>query len=297
MRLGLLLPILCLVSATGLAAAPATGSPAPAAVPAKAAAPAVWIIAGLPGDAEREAKYLELVAGFRDTLGKQCGVAPADLHILFGQGNADAKLPACTRESLLAALDEVRKSAASGRPTWVFLFGHAKSNGDNAFFHVSGPDVSFKEIAARLKPTDPGPQPLAFVAATAAAGKFIPLLAVPGRAVLAASLPEADDNEPELPAQLLAALRNPSNDARKSRRITLAELFTSSKSRLAAWYEDQGYELTEFGCLDGNGDGIATRGPYKTDQAGAEAYSLPLCELPPVPVITDADGNTFELDL
>jgi hypothetical protein len=56
----------------------------------------------------------------------------------------------------------------------------------------------------------------------------------------------------------------------------LADIFTEGRKRLAAWFEENSYEPSEDACLDGNGDGIATRGPYKTDLAGAAERLLPL---------------------
>lgn len=269
---------------TELAAAPA--APAPG-----AQAPAVWIITGLSGDAARVEKYLALTTGLRDTLAKQYRIETADIHLVFGKGNVAGKLPPCTKDTLFAALDSAKQTAAGGRPVWIFFLGHAKSNGENAAFHISGADVTFKEMAARLKPEGTGAKSTTLIAAIAGSGKFVPLLAAPGRAVLAATVAEAEDNEPELPGQLLATLQNPPETALTRGAITLAELFSESKRRLEAWYEENGYELTESGCLDGNGDGIATRGPYKTDQIAAETHVLPLRQTPAPITIRAGDAN------
>lgn len=257
--------------------------------------PAVWIITGLPGEAARVEKYLGLATGLRDTLARQYRIEATDIHLVFGKGNAAGKLPPCTRETLFAALDAAKQAAAS-RPVWIFFFGHAKSNGENAVFHISGSDVTFKEIAARLKQDGPQAKPMTIIAATAASGKFISLLASPGRAVLAAAVADAEDNEPELPGQLLATLQNPPETAVKRGSISLADLFSESKIRLAAWFEENNYELTESGCLDGNGDGIATRGPYKTDQTGAETHLLPLRQTP-APITVRAGDARLEIQL
>ncbi len=274
----LLAGILCAAATAAETPAPAAGvaSGATTAAAPETAAPAVWIIAGLPGDAKRAEKYQGIVTGLRDTLSGRCRIAAGDVHALFGTGAADAGLPACNRETLFAALDAAARTAAAGRPVWIFFLGHAKSDGNNAVFHIAGPDATFTEMAARLKPAADAAAPVTILAATAASGKFVRLFAGPGRAILAADLPDAKDNEPELPAQLLAELQSPPDAAVQRGGITLAELFAGAKKRLAAWFDENGYVPTEDACLDGNGDGIATRGPYKTDQAAAEKRILPL---------------------
>jgi hypothetical protein len=238
-------------------------------------APAVWIFAGLPGDPERETRYLATVDAMKQALVANFGIPAGRVTVLFGAGQPSTYAP-CTRKNLFRELAAVCAGSAKGVPAWLFFIGHANSTKPAVFFNLPGQDVRAGEIAARLASMNRD-CPAVFWLTTAASGRFIGPLARRGRVLIAAVPPGREDNETEMPHVLAAVLAAPETaDADDNGSLSLVELAREVRRRTAAWYADEELVPTEELVLDGNGDGKARSLPCPEEETPAAASGLVL---------------------
>ena len=142
-------PLIAIVASIALLQPPA--APRPIAEPAPAprlagskadtaaAGPVVrhaLILCGHPGDAEHAALFAEIVCKLRDGLAKSAGIPPGRQYVLFGDEEPKdlpgAKGPA-TRETVAAAVAEVRKKVRPDEGLWVICLGHGHHDGRQAW--------------------------------------------------------------------------------------------------------------------------------------------------------------------
>lgn len=239
---------------------------------AETAGPQVWIFGGLSGDAERTPRYLATVKKLQDAMRQRFNVAEADLHILFDRGVAP--FPACDEASLLRELDAVKTAAATGRARWLIFIGQGASSKDDARFHLPGPDVTARQIGARLAQAAAN-SPLVILFTQAGSGAFLEALAGPNRVVVAAAPPGSEDNETEFPHLLAEVCSRPQEaDADGDGKLSIIELVRAVSTRVDAWYRERGLVITERAVIDGNGDGRADATPGSDDERYARAVGL-----------------------
>jgi hypothetical protein len=239
--------------------------------------PRVWIFAGLPGDAEREQRYLTTVETMVRALTGVCGLPADRVRVLFGSGKP-SRYSACDRKNLFAELERVRRLSSSGEPVWLVFVGHANSTKSGVFLNLDGRDLGADELADRLARMDHD-CPALLLFTTAASGHFIAPLRRRNRAVAAAQPPDQPDNEPEMPhilAQVLAEA--PSTDADRDGLLSLPELLREVRRRTEAWYAAEKLVPTERVMLDGNGDGKAHPLPSVEEESAVAGMGLPLRE-------------------
>lgn len=276
--------------------APAKKAPAKPAVDKSAElTPRLWVFMGLPGDAQRDAKYSETVELLRSTFSKRFGTKASDMHILFGKGKlkagadaktakpADYKYRPCNLANLNQACADIVKLSADGRPNYVFILGHATPTKNDAFFNIAGPDISARKLANALKKTR-RETPMAIFISLPVAKRF-------GRRLYlknSRTLPDAkrviinacdddekkDINEPEFGHVIARVFASAETDADNDGYITMGEVYKAAEIQVEDFFKTEGFVQTEWPSLDGDGNGRATKRPAPTDLNGANRVKL-----------------------
>lgn len=238
-------------------------------------APAVWIFAGLPGDPEREQRYLATVETMAQALTGVCALPEGRVRILFGSGKPSRYHP-CDRKNLFRELERVRETAAKHEPVWLFFLGHANSTKTAVFLNLDGRDLDAGELAERLGRLDRD-CPTALFFTTAASGHFIGPMRQRNRAVAAAQPADQPDNEAEMPHILAGVLAEAHGaDADRDGILSMPELLREVRRQTDAWYAERELVPTERVILDGNGDGNAQPLPSVEEESAAAGMGLPL---------------------
>jgi hypothetical protein len=219
-------------------------------------------VVGLPGDAEHEQLFSQVAEQWRDALSQSLRFAAADIHVLFGKAGkaglaAEPASPACIK-ARLATLQQ--KVAAEDR-LWVFLLGHGNYDGEHAYFHLPGHDLSAEEWARLFAPIKCREQ--VFWLTMPASGWFLRPLSAKGRIVITATLAEDEFNETEFPQALATVLKRPRAqlDTSKDGQVSVLELFQQTVAEVNARFQMDNRVPTEHALLDDNGDGLGTEQP------------------------------------
>lgn len=216
--------------------------------------PRAAIFVGLPGDAERETRYLATVNALRDALVGQAHIPAGDIVVLFGKGKP-SPYPECSANTIIRALDSLRNQARDRRPVWILVLGHANTVKDKVFLNVVGQDLEMRDFAARLDAL-PHYTPQVVFLTTAGSGNCLAALAATNRCTVVATAAGAEDNETEFPhvlAQVLAQSRR--HDANVDGRLSVNELVTAVRRGVKAWYANERALPTENAQIDADGDG------------------------------------------
>jgi hypothetical protein len=219
------------------------------------------ILCGHPGDAEHAKSFAESVTKLGEGLAKTIGIPPERQHLLFG-AEKPKDLPGATgpatREAIVAAIVEVRKSLRPEDGLWVICLGHGHHDGRQAWWNLPGPDLSALEFGKLF--TEINCREQVFVMTSSLSGYFVAPLARRDRVVIAATEADAETNETKFPAlfaQVLAAGLDPAeHDVDKDGRLTLFDLFVVVGKEIAQNYASAEQLATEHQQLDDDGDGI-----------------------------------------
>ncbi len=230
--------------------------------PAATSTSRALIVVGLPGDAENEALFTSLVGQYRDWLTKSLAFDPAEVRVLFGRGSKPepAKGPA-TRAALEREVAEVREVLRPEDRLWVFFLGHGNSDGEEAFFHLAGRDVSAAQLGKLFAGIPCREQ--VFWMTHSASGWFLRPLSAKGRIVITATTADDEYNETEFPEALAAVVKRPADrlDTNGDGKVSVLELFRHTVAEVEARFAANQRAPTEHALLDDTGDGAGTEKP------------------------------------
>ncbi len=236
------------------------------AAPSSESSPHVWIFVGLPGDRPHEKLYRSCAGRLKQVLTTRFTVEPTSCRVI-----SEAAAPgALTREKLREEFSRIVERTRDATPVWIFVLGHANPTRSGANFNLPGPDISAPEFGTLLAGARKG-APVAVFFTTSTSGPFLKHLAAPGRVVVTATTAQGQINETEFPHALVEFLRQAPYDAGG---LSIREIFSAVKQRVASRFKRQGLLQTEHALLDGNGDGIGTEEPREADAAGADRFRL-----------------------
>ncbi len=223
----LLLPIVCLVSAS--ASAPAYAADDFRAV----------VMNGLPGNAEYASEHETAAAAIA-----------AGLATLTDDPDAVVRLgPDAGAAELLAAID-----AAAGAERFVLvLLGHGTAGRDGWQFNVKGPDIDEEALTLALDAHTDSEQLV--VLAASASGAATDTLAQPHRSVLTATRSGREYNAVRFPHFFAEAFGNETADLDRDEMLSLAEAFRYASERVAADHEDSGFLQSEHAVLESDNAG------------------------------------------
>jgi hypothetical protein len=238
-------------------------APAKPAVEAQAAAGVrhALIFCGHPGDAEHVKSFTATVKTLGNGMTKMLGIPAERQHIVFGadppKDLPNATGPA-TRESVIAAIDEVKKVLRPEDGLWVVCLGHCHFDGRQAWWNLPGPDITATEFGKLF--TDVTCREQVFVMTMSLSGYFVRPLARVNRVVIAATEADAETNETTFPsifAQFLVAdLTLDDHDVDKDGKLTLFDLYVVVAKEIAQNYASAEQVASEHPQLDDDGDGV-----------------------------------------
>lgn len=208
------------------------------------------IVSGAAGGTEYAQKYQRWRTLLVRTLKEKLEWPVDHIHELSDEGEGASK---ATRENVRRVLADLRKRAAEGDVTFVFLMGHGTADTDEAKFNLVGPDMTVDEWTALLKPL---PGRLVLVNGASGSFPFLARLAGPGRIVLTANDSAAQQYETVFPQHFIEALGNDNADLDKNGKVSILEAFTFAGIRVRNWYEQRGQLATERPLIDDVGDGV-----------------------------------------
>jgi hypothetical protein len=251
---------LAAVVVTALAVWVVAGPKAPPGVeaPAKAGTSRALILAGLPGDAEHEEQFATVAGQWRTWLTETLGFPPDEVRVLFGKNGKEglAKGPA-TGPAVTKEIADLKRVLQPEDRLWVFFLGHGNYDGEQAYFHLSGRDLSAPQLGALFKGLPCREQ--VFWMTTSASGWFLKSLSAKGRIVITATLADDEYNDTEFPQALATVSKRPL--AEGDGKVSMLDLYRLTVAEVNARFAADERLPTEHAQLDDNGDGVGTEEP------------------------------------
>jgi hypothetical protein len=213
------------------------------------------ILAGAGADENYQNRFRQWAVALHKILVREYAYPPHHITLLAGRddpGELNLSGP-CRRETILDAMERLRRKVQPGDQVSIFFIGHGTSDDLAAKFVVTGPDISGAEFAKVLK--DFSAQDIAVVNTTSSSHPFCASLSAPGRVVVCATRSAAERYDTVFARFLLEALENHAADRDKNQRVSLFELFVFVRERVKSWYTEQNRLPSEHPALNDNGDG------------------------------------------
>lgn len=260
--------------AAGVALGPlATG------VRAAAAQTYVVVVSGVGGDSVYADRFLRWGLEVVEAAHQRMGVSGDRLVFLAERPERDRRISGpATKEQLRSVMAELAQRVEPEADVFLILFGHGSDRGDGARFNLVGPDVSAGELKDWLAPLRA--RHVVVVNAASASGGFVPVLAGPGRVVIAATESGFERNAPRFGEFWAAALSGrgleggESADRDKDGRLSVLEAFDYARGEVERLAQREHRLLTEHAVLEADGDGKGTRQPVATAGDGAVAAAV-----------------------
>jgi hypothetical protein len=227
------------------------------------------IVVGLPGDTEHELLFASLVQDYRDWLTKTLDFDPSEVRVLFGkEGRPDLAKGPARRDNLEREAADLAKTLKPEDRLWVFFVGHGNRDGDEAFFHLPGRDMSAVQLARLFAGIHCREQ--VFWMTNSASGWFLRPLSAKGRIVLTAAAADDEYNETEFPEALAAVVKRPPArlDTDNDGKVSLLELFRHTVAEVQARFDADKRAPTEHALLDDDGDGTGAEKPLAEGEKG-----------------------------
>lgn len=164
--------------------------------------------------------------------------------------------PEATGTNQLTELNQVL--AAQGGPQrelWLIFIGHGTFDGKDAKFNLAGPDISAKDLAARL---DHVKRDVVLVNASSSSAPFINALAHPARVVVTATKSGWEENYTRFGKFFARSIADPGADLDQDGQVSLLEAFLMASRQVDDFYKSEKRLATEHALLDDNGDGRGT---------------------------------------
>jgi hypothetical protein len=222
--------------------------------PAFAQSTHLLVVAGVGGDPERSAQFHKWSMAAVAAAEKR-GVPPGNITYLGERTELDPariKLRS-TRENVTKAIADIAAKSGPDDEVFIFLIGHGSFDGKIAAFNLPGPDLTAQDYATALGAFKT--QRIGFVHTGSSSGAFVPVLAGPGRTIIASTKSGGERNETRFPQYFVEALDNEAADRDRSGRVSLLEAFDYAKQLVETAYKQGGHLLTEHALLDDGSEG------------------------------------------
>ena len=266
-------------------------------VPVASAQTFVIVVSGVGGDAEYSDRFTKWGLATVDAVKQRMGVPDSNITFLAEYPERDKRIAGpSTKERLKAALDAIGRRAGPSADLLLVLFGHGSDREDDPRFNLVGPDVTAAELNAWLSALVV--RHVVVVNTASASGGFVPVLAGPGRIVIAATKSGFERNAAQFGGYFVQALGADSADGAdtdKDGRLSLLEAFNYARREVARAYEHDQRLLTEHAILDDDGDGKGSADPSATSGDGVVAASIFLTSTAAVAASAAADPELRRL--
>ncbi len=213
------------------------------------------LVAGISGDQELQAEYLNQLKELRGILLESLHFPKDQVTVLFDDPSKDPS--SVQAESSWKQLEAVcREYAGRARREdvlFVFLLGHGSYDGIFYKMNLVGPDPPVRELAAALYAIPS--QTYIIVNNTTAGGAAIAALSGKGKIIISATKSGNEKNRTHFGGYFIEALKDNNADVDKNGRVTLLEAFQYASKKVEAYYTKEGSLQTEHPVLEDNGDG------------------------------------------
>jgi hypothetical protein len=220
-----------------LASVPAAAPPpAPAAVD-------VLIIVGASGESR-------FGTDFEDAMGdwvQACRAASKSFRIIE-PGSAGTN-------QLAEVIATIATQAELDRELWLILIGHGTFDGREAKFNLAGPDISAKELSARLQAIK---RETIVINTSSSSAPFMNELASPSRIVVTATKSGYEENYTRFGKFFAKTIVDREADLDQDGQVSLLEAFLMASRQVEDFYKSEKRLATERALLDDNGDGKGT---------------------------------------
>jgi hypothetical protein len=228
----------------------------------------IWV--GLPGDDSHRVLFATVVDRWQKWLTERLSFAPANVHIVpaaFVQKEAPDDIS--TRDAIGKQVAALQRVIGPQDRLWVFLLGHANTDGAHAWLHLAGADLRDDEVGRLFAGICCAEQ--VFWLATPLAARFLQRLSQKGRMIVAATGAE-EDNEPEFAEAFCTVAERPvaELDQDQDGQVSVREFCLCIVADVQSRYAADRRLVTEHAQWDDNGDGRGTELSAETD-ANVEA--------------------------
>ena len=254
--------VLCLVTclpASSRADRPKASSPREKLVPAGISR--ALIITGLPGDDAHEEQFAAIVKEWRTWLTDSLGFSAPEVRVLFGKEPRNGTGKPAAKDAVEKEIAALKQALQPNDRLWVFFLGHANYDGEHAYLHLPGRDLSAEELGKLFGALACREQ--VFWVTTPASGWFLKALSAKGRIVVTATVADDEYNETEFPQALVTVSKRSRAqlDANHDGEVSILELYTQIVAEVNERFGKDKRVPTEHAQLDDNGDGIGTEQP------------------------------------
>ncbi len=235
----------------------------------------VVMIVGPSVGAETVSRFRQWAHSLHDILIRDYGYSNDSITLLHDPDAAGANSGAradgvSDREGIEAAFAGLQARLGDGDQLTVYLIGHGSGAGEQAKFHIVGPDFSGGEFGRILDAFQR--QSVVVINTTSASYGFSTFLSGEGRVVISATRSAAEKYDPVFSRHFIKALDGRAADLDRNGRVSMLEAFQYAKAKVEQWYEQQGRLASEHAGLDDNGDSTFSLdpGPGAADGSLAE---------------------------
>jgi hypothetical protein len=252
------------------------------------------IFGGTAADETYQAQFRQWTLKLQEILVRDYGYPADNVTLLLGRGDPETPTIAgpCRLETILAAMERLRKKVRGGDQITIFFIGHGTSDDQDAKFVIAGPDLTGAKFAEILEGFHD--QDLAVVNTTSSSHPFCSSLSAPGRVIVCATRSAAEKYDTTFARFLLTALESHAADRDKNGRVSLFEIFLFVRQKVNSWYTEQDRLPSEHPTLDDNGDGRLQTDPDPTRDDGRLAQIAVVDSLATLVPETVAEGPALE---
>ena len=229
------------------------------------------IFAGAGADETYQARFQQWALKLYGLLAGDYGYPAEHLTLLAGRSDSAEPIISepCRRDTISAALNELKKQVQPGDQIAFFFIGHGTSDNQNAKFVVAGPDITGADFAASLN--DFAGQDVIVVNSTSSGYPFCQTLSAPGRVVVCATRSAAERYDTIFAESFLEGLENHAADRDRNQRVSMFEAFVYTREKVKKWYADRSRLPSEHPTIDDNGDSRFAMEPNPAEGEGSLA--------------------------
>jgi hypothetical protein len=251
-------------------------------------------LGGAAADETYRAQFRQWTLKLQEILVRDYGYSADHVTLLLGRGDPDRPNieGPCRLETIMTAMDRLRKMVRAGDQITIFFVGHGTSDDQDAKFVIAGPDITGAKFAEILEGFPD--QDLVVVNTTSSSHPFCSALSAPGRVIVCATRSAAERYDTIFARFLLTALENHAADRDKNQRVSLFETFLFVRQKVKTWYTEQDRLPSEHPSLDDNGDGRLQTDPDPARDDGGLAQIAEVDTLSTFLPQTIAGGPAFE---
>jgi hypothetical protein len=231
----------------------------------------VLIVSGINKDSKDRLSKNKVVTDLYRFFINNAGVMPERLRILVdSKSTAFVNSGISTAENLKEQVDRFAASINS-RDRFIFYYtGQANVVSDTLRLNLSGPDITHEQLAGWINAIKASS--MLIVLDCPGAGLAVKALTGQDRIIIGACTAEQHYST-RFSEYFVPALIDKGSDTDGDERISLLEAFTSASKNIDDFYRRHSLLTTETPVLEDNGDGAASRQPWRYKQNKTDGFA------------------------